>query len=58
MILEKDEGLGRVLSRAETQGIAPEGASGFTTKVAQGKRRRSVPSSSAVFRYLSKFPRH
>ena len=37
--LEKDEGLGRVLSRAETQ----------------GNLTISVPSSSAVFRYLSKF---
>ena len=37
-VLEKDEGLGRVLSRAETQGMR------------QRERRRSVPSPSAVFR--------
>ena len=43
-VLDKDGGLGRVLSRAETQGMR------------QRERRRSVPSPSAVFR-LSKFHR-
>ena len=35
-VLEKDEGLGRVLSRAETQGMRQRERPGFTTKVAQG----------------------
>ena len=39
-VLDKDGGLGRVLSRAETQGMR------------QRERRRSVPSPSAVFRYI------
>ena len=46
-VLEKTR-VGSGVDRRDT-GDAPEGASGFTTW-----RKDSVPSSSAVFRYLSK----
>ena len=53
-VLEKDEGLGRVLLRAETHGMRR------SERRAQQKRwrkqkRRIVPSASAVFRYLCEF---
>ena len=53
-VLEKDEGLGRVLSRAETQGMRQRERRALPRRWRK-ERRRSVPSSSAVFRYLSKF---
>ncbi len=53
-VLEKDEGFCRVLQEAETVGM------GRRERVALGQRwrverRRTVPSESAVFRYLSGF---
>ena len=53
-ILEKDEGLGRLLSRAETHGIGQREHRALQRRW-RTERRRSVPSSSAVFRYLSSF---
>jgi len=53
-ILEKDEGLSRVLGRIETRGLSRQ------QRRAQEKRwrkehHRSVPSPSAIFRYLEAF---
>ena len=53
-VLEADEGLGRMLGRAETHRQRA-----FERRAERnrwrGGRRRSVPSPSAVFRYLSQF---
>ena len=46
-VLEKDEGLGRVLSRQRHRGCA-RGSVGLYHE-GGARRRRSVPSSSAVF---------
>lgn len=53
-LLEGDEGLERMLGRVEThrQGAAQRRAEGNRWR---GGRRRSVPSPSAVFRYLGRF---
>ena len=53
-VLEKDEGLGRVLSRAETHGMRDRERRAMQRRWRK-ERRRSVPSCSAVFRYLSNF---
>ena len=53
-VLEADDGLGRVLSRAETQGMRHREC-GALQRRWRTERRRSVPSESAVFRYLSEF---
>ena len=56
-ILERDDGLGRVMQSAETHGMR-RGRRG-ERRAHQGRwrkqRRRSVPSPSAVFRYLGEF---
>ena len=51
-VLEKDEGLGRVLGRAESLGDGPEAASGIATKMAQGASARAAtrPSLKATSR--------
>ena len=53
-LLEADEGLGRMLGRVEThrQRAFERRAEGSRWR---GGRRRSVPSPSAVFRYLGRF---
>ena len=53
-VLENDEGLGRVLSREETEGMRQRERRALPRRWRK-ERRGSVPSSSAVFRYLSKF---
>ena len=53
-LLEKDEGLGRVLRLAETQGMRPRERQAMLGRWGK-ERRRSVPSASAVFRYLNRF---
>ena len=53
-LLEKDEGLGRVLRLAETQGMGRRECRGLLGRWRK-ERRRSVPSSSAVFRFLNRF---
>ncbi len=53
-LLEKDEGLGRVLRLAETQGMGRRERRGLLGRWRK-ERRRSVPSSSAVFRFLNRF---
>ena len=53
-LLEKDEGLGRVLRLAETHGMPRRERRALLGR--WGKERlRSVPSPSAVFRYLNRF---
>ena len=54
-ILEKDEGLGRVLRRAETHRTRRAEREALEKKRWRKQRRRSVPSPSAVFRYLGEF---
>ena len=53
-ILEKDEGFCRVLRRAETYGMRRRERRA-TERRWRRERRRSVPSPSAVFRYLGGF---
>ena len=53
-VLERDAGLGRMLSRSETHGMRRRERRALQRRW-RTERRRSVPSSSAVFRYLSKF---
>ena len=53
-LLEKDEGLGRVLRLAETQGMRRRERRGLLGRWRR-ERRRSVPSASAVFRFLQRF---
>lgn len=50
-ILEKDEGLCRVLRKAETHGMSRR-ERGAQERRWRKERRRTVPSPSAVFRYL------
>ena len=53
-LLEKDEGLGRVLRLAETHGMGWRERRGLLGRWRK-ERRRSVPSASAVFRFLDRF---
>jgi len=53
-ILERDEGLCRVLQRAETYGMRRKERRA-TERRWRRERQRSVPSPSAVFRYLGGF---
>ena len=53
-LLEKDEGLGRVLRLAETHGMGRRERRRLLGRWRR-ERRRSVPSASAVFRYLNRF---
>jgi hypothetical protein len=53
-IMEKDEGFCRVLRRAETYGMRRRERRA-TEKRWRKERRRTVPSPSAVFRYLMGF---
>ena len=53
-ILESDDGLGRVMQSAETHGMR-RGKRRAHQRRWRKQRRRSVPSPSAVFRYLGEF---
>ncbi len=53
-LLEKDEGLGRVLRLAETHGMRRRERRAMEGRWRK-ERRRSVPSASAVFRFLNGF---
>ena len=53
-LLEKDEGLGRLLRLAETHGMRWRERRGLLGRWRK-ERRRSVPSASAAFRYLNRF---
>ena len=53
-VLEKDEGFCRVLRRSETYGMRRRERRAAERRWRK-ERRRSVPSPSAVFRYLGKF---
>ena len=53
-VLEKDEGLGRVLRSAETHRMR-RGERRAHQRRWRKQRQRSVPSPSAVFRYLGEF---
>ena len=53
-VLEGDEGLGRLLRRMETHGMRRCEREAMEQRWLVG-RQRSVPSASAVFRYLDKF---
>ena len=53
-VLEGDEGLGRLLRRMETHGMCRCEREAMEQRWRVG-RQRSVPSPSAVFRYLDKF---
>ena len=53
-LLEKDAGLGRVLRLAETHGMPRKERQELLGRWRK-ERRRSVPSASAVFRYLNRF---
>ena len=53
-VLEKDEGLCRVVRQAETYGMHPRERRGLEERW-RAERRRSVPSESVVFRYLERF---
>ena len=53
-ILESDDGLGRVMRSAETHGMR-RGERRAHQRRWRKQRRRSVPSPSAVFRYLGEF---
>ena len=53
-LLEKDEGLGRVLRLAETQGMGRRERGALPGRWRK-ERRRSVPSASAAFRFLNRF---
>jgi hypothetical protein len=52
--LESDEGFCRLLGKALSQGLSGKGRRGLKKRWRKEKSR-SVPSSSAVFRYLSEF---
>lgn len=52
--LESDEGFCRLFSKAVRQGLSRKGWRGLKKRWRKEKTR-SVPSSSAVFRYLSEF---
>ncbi|MBU2498571.1 MAG: transposase, partial [Proteobacteria bacterium] len=52
--LESDKGFCRLLSRAVSQGLSRKGRRGLKKRWRKEKTR-SVPSSSALFRYLSEF---
>ena len=53
-ILERDDGLGRVMQSAETHGMR-RGERRAHQRRWRKQRRRGVPSPSAVFRYLGEF---
>ena len=53
-VLEKDAGLCRVLREVETYGMRRRERRALKARW-RGERRRSVPSDSAVFRYLERF---
>ena len=53
-ILEKDAGLGRMLSMAERHGMQGRERRALRRRW-RTERRRNVPSPSSVFRYLSSF---
>ena len=53
-LLEKDEGLGRVLRLAETHGMRRRERRALLGR-GRKERRRNVPSPSAVFRFLDRF---
>ena len=53
-VLESDEGLGRLLRRVEAHGMRRREREAMERRWRM-KRQRSVPSSSAVFRYLERF---
>jgi hypothetical protein len=53
-ILEKDEGFGKVLGRVETKGLSRQQRRA-TERRWRKKQYRSVPSPSALFRYLAAF---
>lgn len=53
-ILEKDEGFCKVLSRVETKGLSRQQRRAMERRWRK-ERHRSVPSSSALFRYLEAF---
>ena len=53
-VLEKDAGLCRVLREVETYGMRRKERRALKGRW-RGERRRSVPSDSAVFRYLERF---
>ena len=53
-VLEGDEGLGRLLRRMETHGMRRCEREAMEQRWRVG-RQRSVPSASAVFRYLDEF---
>ena len=52
--LESDEGFCRLFSKAVRQGLSGKGRRGLKRRGRKEKRRR-VPSSSAMFRYLAEF---
>ena len=52
--LEKDEGLSRLLWSEKTHGLRRRERRALERRW-RGERNRSVPSASAVFRYLSEF---
>ena len=53
-VLEGDEGLGRLVLRMETHGMRRREREAMERRW-RVERRRSVPSSSAAFRYLERF---
>ncbi len=53
-LLEKDQGLGRLLRLSETHGMGRRERKGLLERWRK-ERRRSVPSASAVFRRLAEF---
>ena len=53
-VLEQDPGFSRVLSRVETAGLSRQQRRALERRFRK-ERRRSVPSPSAVFRYLARF---
>jgi hypothetical protein len=53
-ILEKDEGFSKVLSRVETKGLSRQQRRAMERRWRK-ERHRSVPSPSALFRYLGAF---
>jgi hypothetical protein len=53
-VLEQDRGFSRVLSRVETAGLTRPQRRAFERRFRR-ERRRTVPSASAVFRYLGGF---
>ena len=53
-ILEKDEGFCKILGRVETKGLTRQQRRGLERRWRK-ERRRSVPSPSALFRYLEAF---